>query len=34
MCGSSTAAHPGTELFTRGELDADLMNLQVRRLDI
>jgi 6-phosphofructokinase 2 len=34
MCGSSTAAHPGTELFTRGELDADLMNLQVSCLDI
>ena len=34
MCGSTTAAHPGTELFTRGELDADLMNLQVSCLDI
>jgi 6-phosphofructokinase 2 len=34
MCGSCTAAHPGTELFTRGELDADLMNLQVNCLDI
>lgn len=34
MCGSSTAAHPGTELFTRGELDADLMNLQVTCMDI
>lgn len=34
MCGSSTAAHPGTELFTRGELDEGLMNLQVSNLDI
>ncbi|MGB5260225.1 MAG: hexose kinase [Gammaproteobacteria bacterium] len=34
MCGSATAGHPGTELFTRGELDAELMNLQVSRLDI
>lgn len=34
MCGSSTAAHPGTELFTREELDADLLNLQVSHLDI
>jgi 6-phosphofructokinase 2 len=34
MCGSSTAAHPGTELFARDELDADLMNLQVSCLDV
>ena len=34
MCGSATASHPGTELFTRGELGEDLMNLQVSRLDI
>ena len=34
MCGSSTAAHPGTGLFARDELDADLMNLQVVCLDI
>lgn len=34
MCGSSTAAHPGTELFTRGELDEGLMDLQVTCLDI
>jgi 6-phosphofructokinase 2 len=34
MCGSATAAHPGTGLFSRDELDADLMNLRVSRLDI
>jgi len=34
MCGSATAAHPGTGLFTRDELDADLMNLQLSKLDI
>ncbi len=34
MCGSATAAHPGTELFTRDELDADHMELKVTRLDI
>jgi 6-phosphofructokinase 2 len=34
MCGSSTAAHPGTELFTRGELDEGLTDLQVTCLDI
>jgi 6-phosphofructokinase 2 len=34
MCGSATATHPGTELFSRGELDADLMDLQVSCLDI
>jgi 6-phosphofructokinase 2 len=34
MCGSATASHPGTELFTRGELDAEQMNLQLSRLDI
>jgi 6-phosphofructokinase 2 len=34
MCGSATASHPGTELFTRDELDAELMNLRVSRLDI
>lgn len=34
MCGSSSAAHPGTELFTRDELDEGLTDLQVSRLDI
>ena len=34
ICGSTTAAHPGTELFSRAELDGDLMNLQVASLDI
>lgn len=34
MCGSTTAAHPGTELFSRDELEADLESLQVSSLDI
>ena len=34
MCGSSTAAHPGTELFTRDELDEGRADLQVSCLDI
>lgn len=34
ICGSSTAAHPGTELFARGELAADITDLRVNCLDV
>lgn len=34
LCGSTTAAHPGTGLFTRDELDLDLSELEVSCLDI
>jgi 6-phosphofructokinase 2 len=34
ICGSATAAHPGTELFTRSEVDVDPVDLQVTSLDI
>jgi len=34
LCGSTTAAHPGTGLFSRDELDMDLMDLEVSGLDV
>ncbi len=34
MCGSATASHPGTGLFARSEVDADLTALQLTSLDI
>jgi fructose-1-phosphate kinase PfkB-like protein len=34
ICGSATAAHPGTELFTRSEVDVEPLDLQVTTLGI
>ena len=34
ICGSATAAHPGTELFTRSEVDVEPVDLQVNALNI
>ena len=34
ICGSATATHPGTELFTRDEVQGSLKDLTVSRLDI
>jgi len=34
LCGSTTAAHPGTCLFHRDEMDMDLTKLEVSCLDI
>jgi 6-phosphofructokinase 2 len=34
MCGSATASHPGTELFTRADLEAEFPELEVSSLDI
>lgn len=34
MCGSATASHPGTELFTREEADHAFHKLEVTTLDI
>jgi len=33
-CGSATASHPGTELFTRAEIEASDYELEVRMLDL
>jgi 6-phosphofructokinase 2 len=33
-CGSATASHPGTELFSRDELDAVSMDVDVKHLDV
>ena len=34
ICGSATAAHPGTELFSRNELETGSNDLEVTKLDI
>lgn len=34
ICGSATATHPGTELFTRDELETEAAELEVAVLDI
>jgi 6-phosphofructokinase 2 len=34
ICGSATASHPGTELFTRGDLTSELMDIAVSTLDV
>ncbi|MDH5571624.1 MAG: 1-phosphofructokinase family hexose kinase [Gammaproteobacteria bacterium] len=34
ICGSATAAHPGTELFRRDELENESFNIEVTTLDI
>lgn len=34
ICGSATASHPGTELFSRDDLDAESMHVEVDCLDI
>ncbi len=34
MCGSATAAHPGTELFTRDEVVAEPTGVDVTALDV
>ena len=34
ICGSATASHPGTELFTRDELETEDLELEMTTLDI
>ncbi len=34
ICGSATASHPGTELFTRAEVDEVEHDLELRRLGV
>ena len=34
ICGSATASHPGTELFTRDELETESNDLEVTTLDV
>jgi len=34
ICGSATASHPGTELFSRDELETESTELEVTALDI
>ncbi len=34
ICGSATASHPGTELFSREELEATATDLEVSSLDL
>jgi hypothetical protein len=34
ICGSATASHPGTERFTRDELETESIELEVTALDI
>ena len=34
ICGSATASHPGTELFTRDELEIKSTDLEVTALDV
>ena len=34
ICGSATAGHPGTELFTRDEIETNDVELEVTSLDI
>jgi len=34
ICGSATAGHPGTELFTRDEIETENVELEVAALDI
>ena len=34
ICGSATASHPGTELFTRAEVDDVDYDLELRSLGI
>jgi 6-phosphofructokinase 2 len=34
ICGSATASHPGTELFTRADLNAELLDILVNSLDV
>jgi len=34
ICGSATASHPGTELFTRDELESESSELEVTVLDV
>jgi 6-phosphofructokinase 2 len=33
-CGSATASHPGTELFSRDELEAVIATVEVKQLDV
>jgi len=33
-CGSATASHPGTELFSRDELEAVITTVEVTQLDV
>ena len=33
-CGSATASHPGTELFSRDELEAVIATVEVTQLDV
>ncbi len=34
ICGSATASHPGTELFTRDELEIESIDIEATALDI
>ena len=34
VCASATASHPGTELFSRDELDTAKMDVEVTRVDV
>jgi 6-phosphofructokinase 2 len=34
VCASATASHPGTELFSRDELDSAKMDVEVTRVDV
>lgn len=34
LCGSATGAHPGTELFTRDELDAEPTGVKITTLNV
>jgi fructose-1-phosphate kinase PfkB-like protein len=34
LCGSGTASHPGTELFSRAELDGESLHIEVEKLNI
>jgi 6-phosphofructokinase 2 len=33
ICGSATAAHPGTELFTRAEVEAEPTSIEITSID-
>jgi hypothetical protein len=34
LCGSATASHPGTELFSRAEVEDSSHELELTALDI
>jgi len=34
VCASATASHPGTELFSRDELESGTMDVEVTKVEV